>query len=105
THAGRTIEMLDTDAEGRLVLIDALHYTATRFKPRAIVDLATLTYSVMAALGSVFAGIFANDDRLAQQLTTAGQAVDERLWRLPLDKAYDSHLESRIADIKHHADD
>jgi leucyl aminopeptidase len=105
THAGRTIEMLDTDAEGRLVLIDALHYTATRFKPRAIIDLATLTYSVMAALGSVFAGIFANDDRLAQQLTAAGQGVDERLWRLPLDKAYDSHLESRIADMKHHADD
>jgi leucyl aminopeptidase len=105
THAGRTIEMLDTDAEGRLVLIDALHYTATRFKPRAMVDLATLTYSVMAALGSVFAGIFASDDRLAQQLVAAGQAVDERLWRLPLDKGYDAHLESRIADVKHHAED
>lgn len=105
TLAGRTIEMLDTDAEGRLVLIDALYYTASRFKPRAIVDLATLTYSVMAALGSVFAGIFASDDRLAQQLINAGQAVDERLWRLPLDKGYDPHLESRIADIKHHADD
>lgn len=105
TLSGRTIEMIDTDAEGRLVLIDALYYTATRFKPRAIIDLATLTYSVMAALGSVFAGIFANDDKLAGQLTAAGQEVDERLWRLPLDKGYDAHLESTIADIKHHATD
>lgn len=105
TMAGRTIEMLDTDAEGRLVLADALYYTASRFKPRAIVDLATLTYSVMAALGSVFAGIFASDDKLAKDLMNAGQAVDERLWRLPLDKGYDAHLESRIADIRHHADD
>lgn len=105
TLAGRTIEMIDTDAEGRLVLIDALYYTASRFKPKSIVDLATLTYSIQAALGTVFAGIFANDDHLAQQLTAAGQAVGERLWRMPLDKVYDEHLESRIADIKHHAED
>lgn len=105
TLSGRTIELIDTDAEGRLVLIDALYYTATRFKPRAIIDLATLTYSVIAALGSVFAGLFASDDKLAQQLMAAGQGVDERLWRLPLDKGYDTHLESSIADIKHHATD
>jgi len=105
TLAGRTIEMIDTDAEGRLVLIDALYYTASRFKPKSIVDMATLTYSIQQALGTVFAGIFANDDDLAKQLTAAGQAVGERLWRMPLDKAYDAHLESRIADIKHHADD
>jgi leucyl aminopeptidase len=103
--SGRTIEMIDTDAEGRLVLIDALFYTATRFKPKSIVDLATLTYSIQAALGSVFAGIFANNDDLATQLTGAGVAVGERLWRMPLDKSYDEHLESRIADIKHHAED
>jgi leucyl aminopeptidase len=105
TLAGRTIEMIDTDAEGRLVLIDALYYTASRFKPKSIVDLATLTYSIQAALGTVFAGIFANDDDLAEQLTNAGQMVGERLWRMPLDKIYDEHLESRVADIKHHADD
>nr|WP_298689356.1 leucyl aminopeptidase [uncultured Dongia sp.] len=105
TLSGRTIEMIDTDAEGRLVLIDALYYTASRFKPKSIVDLATLTYSIQAALGTVFAGIFANDDDLAEQLTNAGQAVGERLWRMPLDKVYDEHLESRVADIKHHADD
>ncbi len=105
TLSGRTIEMIDTDAEGRLVLIDALYYTATRFKPKSIVDMATLTYSIQAALGTVFAGIFANNDDLAKQLVGAGDAVGERLWRMPLDKAYDEHLESRIADIKHHADD
>ncbi|WP_374381826.1 leucyl aminopeptidase [Dongia sp.] len=105
TLAGRTIEMIDTDAEGRLVLIDALYYTASRFKPKSIVDLATLTYSIQQALGTVFAGIFANNDDLANQLTAAGVAVGERLWRMPLDKGYDEHLESRIADIKHHADD
>jgi leucyl aminopeptidase len=67
--------------------------------------MATLTYSIQQALGTVFAGIFANNDDLASQLTAAGQAVGERLWRMPLDKGYDEHLESRIADIKHHADD
>lgn len=105
TMAGRTIEMLDTDAEGRLVLIDALHYTVSRFKPRSVVDLATLTYSIQAALGNVFAGLFSSEDRLAERLTAAGQVVGERLWRMPLDKAYDTHLESRIADVKHHAED
>lgn len=105
TMSGRTIEMLDTDAEGRLVLIDALYYAASRFKPRAIIDLATLTYSVQAALGTVFAGLFASDDELAQELLHVGQAVNERFWRLPLDKGYDTHLESKIADIKHHAED
>ena len=105
TLSGRTIEMIDTDAEGRLVLIDALYYTASRFKPKSIVDLATLTYSIQAALGTVFAGIFANNDELAEQLTSAGKSVGERLWRMPLDKAYEEHLDSRIADIKHHAED
>ncbi|MGH2829559.1 MAG: leucyl aminopeptidase, partial [Dongiaceae bacterium] len=92
TMSGRTIEVVDTDAEGRMVLVDALWYAATRFKPRCIVDLATLTYSVVAAVGKVFAGILANDDKLARQLAVAGETTGERLWRLPLDDAYDKHL-------------
>lgn len=105
TMSGRTIEMIDTDAEGRLVLIDALYYAASKFKPSSIVDIATLTGSILSALGTVFAGIFASDDDLAERLVGAGQAVGERLWRMPLDKGYDEHLESSIADIKHHAPD
>src|SRR3954447_6720180 len=83
TMSGRTIEVIDTDAEGRMVLVDALYYTATRFKPRCIVDLATLTYSVMAAVGGAFSGIFATDDKLAKALTAAGETTGERLWRFP----------------------
>ncbi len=105
TMSGRTIEVVDTDAEGRMILVDALWYAATRFEPRCIVDLATLTYSVVAAVGKVFAGILANDDKLARQLAAAGEATGERLWRLPLDEAYDKHLESGIADFRHHAQD
>jgi leucyl aminopeptidase len=104
-HDGRTIEIIDTDAEGRLILADALAYTAKRFKPRAIVDMATLTGSVIAALGHLYAGIFANDDRLAASLIDAGRPVGERLWRLPLDPDYDEHLKSDIADIRQVAPD
>jgi leucyl aminopeptidase len=105
TMAGRTIEVIDTDAEGRMVLVDALYYTATRFKPRCIVDLATLTYAVMAAIGGAYAGIFATDDKLAKALTAAGEATGERLWRLPVDDYYDQNLESTIADFRHHSPD
>ena len=104
-YDGRTIEIIDTDAEGRLILADALAYTAKRFKPRAIVDMATLTGSVIAALGHLHAGIFANDDRLAASLIEAGRPVGERLWRLPLDPGYDEHLKSDIADIRQVAPD
>ena len=104
-HDGRTIEIIDTDAEGRLILADALAYTAKRFRPRAIVDMATLTGSVIAALGHLYAGIFANDDRLAASLIEAGRPVGERLWRLPLDPDYDEHLKSDIADIRQVAPD
>ena len=104
-HDGRTIEIIDTDAEGRLILADALAYTAKRFKPRAIVDMATLTGSVIAALGHLYAGIFANDDRLAASLIDAGRPVGERLWRLPLDPDYEEHLKSDIADIRQVAPD
>jgi leucyl aminopeptidase len=105
TMAGHTIEVIDTDAEGRMVLVDALYYTATRFKPRCIVDLATLTYAVSAAVGGAFAGIFATDDRLAKALTAAGEFTGERLWRLPIDDYYDQNLESPIADFRHHSPD
>jgi leucyl aminopeptidase len=103
--SGETIEIVDTDAEGRLILSDALYYTATRFKPRAMIDLATLTYAVGAALGHVHAGVMSNDDRLAARLIEAGQKTGERLWRLPLDKDYDANLESQIADIRQVAPD
>jgi len=103
--SGETIEIIDTDAEGRLVLLDALYYTAKRFKPRAIVDLATLTYAVGAALGRLHAGVMSNDDALARRLIAAGQATGERLWRLPLDKGYEGHLESAVADIRQVAPD
>jgi leucyl aminopeptidase len=105
TMSGRTIEVIDTDAEGRMVLVDALYYAATRFKPRCIIDLATLTYAVMAAVGGAYSGIFSTDDRLARELTAAGAAVGERLWRLPVDGYYDENLESPIADFRHHGTD
>lgn len=105
TMAGRTIEVIDTDAEGRMVLVDALYYTATRFKPRCIIDLATLTYAVSAAVGGAYSGIFCNDDRLNRQLIAAGEFTGERLWRLPIDGYYDQNLESPIADLRHHSPD
>ena len=98
--SGQTIEIINTDAEGRLVLCDALWYCNDRFKPQFMVNLATLTGAVMVALGSHHAGLFANDDRLAGQLTAAGQATQERLWRLPLDKEYDKMIDSKFADMK-----
>jgi len=101
--SGRTIEVYDTDCEGRMVLADVLHYTATRFKPSAMVDLATLTYSIMRGLGHVFAGLFATHDDLAKGLLAAGEKVGERFWRMPLDPAYDEDLKSPIADIRQHA--
>ena len=105
TMSGRTVEVFDTDCEGRMVLADVLHYTATRFKPSAIVDLATLTYSVMRGLGHVFAGLFATHDELANALLAAGEATGERFWRLPLDPAYDENLKSPIADLRQHGRD
>jgi leucyl aminopeptidase len=105
TMAGLTVEVVDTDAEGRLILIDALHYALRRFRPSAVIDLATLTGSVVRALGHVYAGLFANDDRLAEALVRAGRRVGERLWRLPLDPEYDEHLKSEIADIRQCAPD
>jgi leucyl aminopeptidase len=105
TMEGKTIEVIDTDAEGRMILVDALHYTVDRFRPRAVIDLATLTGSVIRALGHVYAGIFGNDDALAARLIAAGMVTGERLWRMPLDPAYDEHLKSDIADIRQCAPD
>jgi len=98
--SGTTIEVVNTDAEGRLVLADALWYTQDRFKPRLMIDLATLTGAIGVALGNDHAGLFANNDDLAARLTAAGLATGEKLWRLPLGPAYDKLIESRFADIK-----
>jgi leucyl aminopeptidase len=98
--SGQTVEVIDTDAEGRLALCDALWYAQDRFKPRAMIDLATLTGSIMVALGHEHAGLFANDDQLADQLLAAGAATGERLWRMPFGEAYDERIKSDIADMK-----
>jgi len=98
--SGTTIEINNTDAEGRLVLADALWYTQQRFHPRLMVNLATLTGAIIVALGHDYAGLFSNDETLAAQLYAAGMASGEKLWRLPLGPAYDKLIESRFADIK-----
>ena len=98
--SGQTIEILNTDAEGRLVLADALWYTQDRFNPKTIVDLATLTGAIVVALGSDHAGLFSNDDTLAEQLTKAGLETGEKLWRFPLTDAYDKDIDSVVADVK-----
>jgi len=103
--SGQTIEVLNTDAEGRLVLADALWYCQDRFKPALMVDLATLTGAVMVALGHEHAGLFANNDELAERLVAAGKAVGEKLWRLPLDDAYNKAIDSDAADVKNIAGD
>ena len=91
--SGQTVEVLNTDAEGRLVLADLMTYAQERFRPKLIVDLATLTGAILVALGKEYAGLFATDDRLAQELSAAGEATGERVWRMPLDRAYDKLLD------------
>ncbi|MGH7045360.1 MAG: leucyl aminopeptidase [Stellaceae bacterium] len=98
--SGQTIEVLNTDAEGRLVLADAMWYCQDRFKPRLMVDLATLTGAVIVALGHHRAGLFANDDELAARLIEAGKSVGEEVWRLPLADSYDREMDSDAADVK-----
>ncbi len=98
--SGQTIEVINTDAEGRLVLADALWYCKETFNPRLIIDLATLTGAIIIALGHEHAGLFANDDELADELLAAGLKVDEPVWRLPLGEAYDKLIKSDIADMK-----
>ncbi|HMD63574.1 MAG TPA: leucyl aminopeptidase [Stellaceae bacterium] len=98
--SGQTIEVLNTDAEGRLVLADALWYCQDRFKPRLIIDLATLTGAVIVALGHHRAGLFSNNDELADRLIEAGKTVGEQVWRLPLAESYDREIDSDAADVK-----
>jgi leucyl aminopeptidase len=98
--SGHTIEVINTDAEGRLVLADALWYTRDRFQPRAMIDLATLTGAIMVALGQLHAGLFSNDDQLAEELLAAGKAAGEPLWRMPLGDGYDKLINSDVADVK-----
>ncbi len=102
--SGQTVEVINTDAEGRLVLADALWYTQDRFKPRFLVDLATLTGAIIVALGHEYAGLFSNDDELADKLKAAGQATGERLWRMPLGEEYDKAIKSEAADMKNTGD-
>ena len=98
--SGQTIEVLNTDAEGRLVLADALWYTNDRFKPQFMINLATLTGAIMVALGQHYAGLFSNNDELAGRLFGAGHVSQERLWRMPLGPEYDKLIESKNADMK-----
>ncbi|MBS0186160.1 MAG: leucyl aminopeptidase [Proteobacteria bacterium] len=99
TLSGQTIEILNTDAEGRLVLADALWYTQDRFKPELMIDLATLTGAIVISLGNEYAGLFSNNDKLAEQLYQAGLDVNEKLWRFPLHENYDKDINSAIADM------
>jgi leucyl aminopeptidase len=98
--SGQTIEIVNTDAEGRLVLADAIWYVQETYSPRAIIDLATLTGAIIVALGNDVAGLFSNNDELAQRLAAAGEASQERVWRLPLGPAYDKLIDSKFADMK-----
>jgi leucyl aminopeptidase len=98
--SGQTIEVINTDAEGRLVLADALHYTNIKFKPKLIVDLATLTGAIIVCLADIYSGLFSNDDDLSQKLIAAGEKTGELTWRLPLSQDYDDMINSDIADMK-----
>ena len=100
SYSGKTIEVLNTDAEGRLVLADALTFTEKKFKPKFIIDLATLTGAIIVSLGSEYAGLFSNDDNLSKQLTKAGDKVEEKVWRMPLHKNYDKLMNSKNADMQ-----
>lgn len=98
--SGQTIEIINTDAEGRLVLADVLWYTKDRFKPQFMIDLATLTGAIMVALGQDNAGLFSNNDELAERLTKAGLETGEHVWRMPLGPSYDKMIDSKFADMK-----
>ncbi len=100
TMSGQTIEIINTDAEGRLVLADVLHYVNKRFKPKFMLDLATLTGAIIVALGQEYAGLFSNDDKLAERLAKVGEATGERVWRMPLGPEYDKMIDSKFADMK-----
>jgi leucyl aminopeptidase len=100
TLSGQTVEMVNSDAEGRLVLGDVIWYVQDRYKPAFIVDLATLTGAILVALGQEHAGLFSNNDELADRLCAAGRETGEKVWRMPLAKAYDKMIDSKFADMK-----
>ncbi len=100
TMSGQTVEVINTDAEGRLVLCDALTWTQKEYAPSAVIDLATLTGAIIATLGNEYGGIFSNDDGLATKIMAAGQTCGDRLWRLPMGQTYDKMIDSAIADMK-----
>jgi len=100
SYSGKTIEILNTDAEGRLVLADALTFTEEKFKPQFIIDLATLTGAIIVSLGSEYAGLFSNNDKLSKQLIEAGESVEEKLWRMPLNENFDKLINSKNADMQ-----
>jgi leucyl aminopeptidase len=100
SYSGQTIEVINTDAEGRLVLADVMWYAQQKYDPKFMIDLATLTGAIIIGLGHEYAGLFSNDDGLCQKLSAAGDATGERVWRMPLDDAYDKQIRSDIADMK-----
>jgi len=100
SYSGKTIEILNTDAEGRLVLADALTFTEKKFKPKFMIDLATLTGAIIVSLGSEYAGLFSNDDKLSKQILNAGKEVQEKVWRMPLHKNFDKLINSKNADMQ-----
>ena len=100
SYSGKTVEILNTDAEGRLVLADALTYTEEKYKPKFIVDLATLTGAIIVSLGSEYAGLFSNDDKLSNQLIDVGEKTEEKVWRMPLNKNFDKLINSKNADMQ-----
>ena len=100
SYSGKTIEILNTDAEGRLVLADALTFTEKKFKPKFMIDLATLTGAIIVSLGSEYAGLFSNDEKLSKRLLEVGEKVDEKLWRMPLHKNFDKLIDSKNADMQ-----
>ena len=100
SYSGKTIEVLNTDAEGRLVLADAITFTEKKFKPNLIIDLATLTGAIIVCLGSEYAGLFSNNDNLSKQIFDAGKKVNEKVWRLPLHKNFDKLMDSKTADMQ-----
>ena len=100
SYSGKTIEVLNTDAEGRLVLADALSYTEKKFQPKFIIDLATLTGAIIMALGQEYAGLFSNNDKLCKQLFDIGNSINEKVWRLPLHENYDKLMNSKYADVQ-----
>jgi len=100
SYSGKTIEVLNTDAEGRLVLADALSFTEKKFKPKFIVDLATLTGAIIISLGEEYAGLFSNNDDLSNKIFNIGKKVKEKVWRLPLDENYNKLMNSPVADVQ-----